>query len=48
MDGVVHVDPRSDRRDPMGPSGTSELKKESKSRQSCGDGVVPSAALMRG
>lgn len=28
--------------------GLSELKKESKSRKSCGDGVEPCAALMRG
>ena len=38
---------RSDRRDPLDPCGVSESNKESKSRKSCGVGVVPIAALSR-
>lgn len=46
--GFVLAGPCNDRLVSFDSSGLSEPKKESKSRQSCGHGLEPRAALMRG
>lgn len=46
--GFVRSGPNNEGLDSFDPSSVSEQKKESNSRQSCGDGLLPIAALMRG